>query len=229
MTPIEQAKYNAAKAALNYVKNGMVIGLGTGSTANKAIELLAEKVVDEELNIICIATSRKTEELAKSLKLELRTLDEIKKVDITIDGADEVDGNLNLIKGGGGALFREKLIAKISDKKVIIVDNTKVVDNLGENFPVPIEVVPFSVPVVKPFIERLKATVTLRMINEQPFTTDNGNYILDAKFTRIADPKSLEKKLKMVTGIVEIGLFVDLADIVIIGNPQGSITVKRKK
>ncbi|MFN4133997.1 MAG: ribose-5-phosphate isomerase RpiA, partial [Candidatus Hadarchaeales archaeon] len=221
MNPIEQAKYNAAKEAITYIKNGMIIGLGTGSTANKAMELLAEKIREDKLDIICIATSKKTEQLAKDLKLELTTLDQIEKIDITIDGADEVDPRVNLIKGKGGALTREKILLRAARKVVIVIDETKLVRRLGEKNPVPVEVFPFAVEFASKRLERLGGAPELRKKAGKPVLTDNGNYIIDVWFDGINEPSRLEREINEVPGVVENGIFTVPVDLLIIGGREG--------
>jgi ribose 5-phosphate isomerase A len=213
-------KLLAAEKAVEYVKDGMVIGLGTGSTTEYAIKKIGE-LVKEGLDILCIPTSIRTEELAKKYSISLSTLTEHPRIDLTIDGADEVDPNLNLIKGMGGALFREKVVAKSSDVKIIVVDHTKLVTQLGMKSPLPVEVVPFAYRYCETVLSKLGCIPTLRLINDRPYITDNHNYIIDCKFEVIKDPYELDEKLHATTGIVETGLFIGLADIVLVGTEEG--------
>lgn len=208
--------------AADLVQEGMTVGLGTGSTAYWAIMKLGERV-KEGLRITAIATSKDSESLAKELKIPLVSFGEIDQIDLTIDGADEVDPNLNLIKGGGGALLREKIVAAASKKVVIIVDETKQVKQFGA-FPLPVEVVPFGVESTKAKIEKLGFTVEIRRTEgNDRFTTDNGNLILDCAFDRIEHPESISQDLNGIPGVVENGLFIQMADIVYVGYGNGEI------
>lgn len=210
-------KTPAAKAAVSLVESGMVVGLGTGSTATIAIKLLGQRVKKEGLDIKGIPTSANTAKLAKEVGIPLTTLEHQPSIDIDIDGADEVDPSLHLIKGGGGALLHEKIVAYASKKVVIIVDSSKLVRCLGK-FRLPIELVPFSYGLVKKRITKLKANSELRKHPDgQIFRTDEGNWILDCDFGFIDDPPALAKKLSGIPGIVEHGLFIDLVDVVLVG------------
>ncbi|MET0640693.1 MAG: ribose-5-phosphate isomerase RpiA [Hyphomicrobium sp.] len=219
-------KRQAAEQALAYVEDGMKLGLGTGSTAAKFVELLGAKV-RSGLKIICVPTSEATRAQAAALSIPLTTLDDTPSLDLTIDGADEIDEELRLIKGGGGALLREKIVAVASDRLVIIADNSKRVDILGK-FPLPLEVVPFGLAATQNLIAKLAADsgcegdIRLRPgTNGKPFVTDNGNLILDCAFGAIDDPEALEDALKLVPGLVESGLFLGIADVGIIAGPKG--------
>lgn len=205
----------SAEYSCNYVKNKMIIGLGTGRTVKYVIEKLG-KMVESGIKIKAISSSLKTEILAKKNKIPLTNLNEVSKIDLTIDGADEFDENLNLIKGGGGALFKEKILAYNSKKLIIVVDSDKKVKHLGK-FPLPIEVLPFSWKTTANNLKKLNCKPKLRFKGKTPFKTENGNYILDCKFNRIENPKNLEKKINEIVGVVENGLFIDLADMVIMG------------
>ncbi|MEL6191990.1 MAG: ribose-5-phosphate isomerase RpiA [Bacteroidota bacterium] len=213
----------AAEKAMTLVQDGMTLGLGTGSTAYFFLEELG-KAINDGLKIKGLATSTATEKTAAKFNIPLISLDEVQKLDLTIDGADEIDPRLQLIKGGGGALFREKIIAGISDRVVIIADSSKYHSNLG-HFPLPVEVVPFSWKVSCAGISEMGTEPVLRMENQTPFTTDNGNYILDCQFDSIQEPSELHQQLKMVPGVVETGLFVDMANQVILGAADGSTQV----
>jgi ribose 5-phosphate isomerase A len=212
----EAEKEAAGRAAAKLVREGDIVGLGTGSTAYFAVVALGERV-KSGLKIVGIPTSIATAELARQLGIPLTTLDEHPQIDITIDGADEIDPKLNLIKGGGGALLREKVVASVTKKMVVAVDSTKVVPALGK-FPLPVEIIPFARRVMEKKIASLGAATKLRMRPDgQPFVTDNGNQILDCSFGRIADPAALAGELDGTPGVVEHGLFIGLAELVLVG------------
>jgi ribose 5-phosphate isomerase A len=223
----EEMKRQAAEKAVQYIEDGMVIGLGTGSTVEFAIKKIGE-MVKEGLKIEGIPTSLKTKRLATELKIPLLELDDRIEIDVTIDGADEVDSNLNLIKGGGGALTREKIIAYHSKKVIIIVDETKIVKGLGCDSFLPVEVTKFGWSATKKAIESLGCTGELRKIMDEAFITDNQNYIIDCDFGKIADPEALEKEINNIPGVLENGLFIGLADEVIVGSKQGMMTLERQ-
>ena len=219
-------KLAAAERALVFVESGMRLGLGTGSTAAKFVDLLGVKV-KRGLEVICVPTSEATRMQAAALGIPLATLDEQPFLDLTIDGADELDGDLRLIKGGGGALLREKIVATASDRMIIIADVSKKVQMLGA-FPLPIEVVRFGVTATRNMIEMLAADagcvgeIKLRLGRDnQPFVTDGNNYIFDCAFGRIEDPESLDEALKFIPGVVENGLFLGIADAAVIAGPEG--------
>jgi ribose 5-phosphate isomerase A len=219
-------KRQAAEQALSYVADGMKLGLGTGSTAAKFVELLGARV-RSGLKVVCVPTSEATRAQAAALGIPLTTLDEAPTLDLTVDGADEIDEELRLIKGGGGALLREKIVAVASNQVVIIADNTKRVDVLGK-FALPLEVVPFGLGSTRNLIGRLVADIgldgdiKLRLGTDgKPFVTDNNNHILDCAFGAIDDPEALDDALKLVPGLVESGLFLGIADIGIIAGPKG--------
>ncbi|MGQ0456740.1 MAG: ribose-5-phosphate isomerase RpiA [Hyphomicrobium sp.] len=216
----------AAERALQFVEPGMALGLGTGSTAAKFIDLLGAKV-RAGLDVVCVPTSEATRAQAAGLGIRLTTLDQTPALDLTIDGADEIDDELRLIKGGGGALLREKIVATASNRVVIIADHSKRVETLGA-FPLPLEVVPFGLASTQRLIADLagdcgcEGPITLRSSPAgAPFVTDNGNYILDCAFELIDDPEALEDALKLIPGVVETGLFIGIADIGIIAGPKG--------
>ena len=227
--PVEQEemKKQAAEKAVQYIEDGMVIGLGTGSTVEFAIKKIGE-MVKGGLKIEGIPTSLKTKRLATELKIPLLELDDRIEIDVTIDGADEVDSNLNLIKGGGGALTREKIIAYHSKKVIIIVDETKIVKGLGCDSFLPVEVTKFGWPATKKALEGLGCTGELRKIMDEAFITDNQNYIIDCDFGKIADPEALEKEINNIPGVLDNGLFIGLADEVIVGSKQGMMTLERQ-
>jgi len=217
----------AAEKAVEHVDNGMVIGLGTGSTVKYAIKKLGERV-NTGLKIEGIPTSLRTKKLAKECNIPLVDLNDYAEIDLTIDGADEVDSFLNLIKGGGGALTREKIIAYHSKKEIIVVDETKVVKKLGVDFPVPVEVTKFGWNATKKTLEELGCTTELRTIMDEVYITDNSNYILDCDFGRINEPEVLEKEINSIPGVIENGLFINLADEIIVGSKQGIITLEER-
>jgi len=215
-------KQLAAERAVTYIQDGMIVGLGTGSTAAYAIKKLGARIAEENLQIRAIATSQRSEDLARELNIPIVSFEEIDEIDLTIDGADEVDENLNLIKGGGGALLREKVVATSSRELIVIVDETKLVKRLGK-FPLPVEVVPFALTVVQRKLEHLDCTPNLRMQGDKPYLTDNGNYILDCSFGEIKLAPQLHDAIKAITGVVDNGLFIQLAKTVIAAYADGSI------
>ena len=228
----DQAKFVAAKKACEFVHNGMKLGLGTGSTAAWMVRCLAERVNKEGLKVKGVPTSIQTANLAKKLGIEVITLDTAGQLDLTIDGTDEFDGNLSLIKGAGGALLREKIVASASNKMIVIADDAKGVERLGR-FPLPVEVVNFGFKSSQLLIQALlefqdvdSSIIKTRMAGDLPFVTDEGNHILDLYLGRIGDAAALSLALNQVPGVVENGLFVKLCDVVIVGLADG--TVKEK-
>ena len=224
----EREKGNAASAAMEFVEDGMTLGLGTGSTAKHFVELLADEVADG-LIVRGVPTSEQTRRLAAAHGVPLVPVDQVVQIHLTVDGADEVDANGNLIKGGGGALLREKIIANASDHMVVIADPSKQVERLGA-FPLPVEVTPFGMTITaKKVFDALcasgidKPRVDLRAgTGGQPFVSDGGNHILDCRCGRIPDPEALAARLCAVPGVVEHGLFLAIARTVIIGNEGGA-------
>lgn len=216
----------AAEKAVELIEEGMIVGLGTGSTVKYALKKIGERVSDG-LHIQGIPTSNQTKKLALKYNIPLTSLAEHPEIDLTIDGADELDSDLNVIKGGGGALTREKIIAFHSKKVVIIADDSKVVKSLGIDFPLPVEIVKFSWEATKKSLEAFECECTLRKIFDDPFITDNGNYIIDCEFDRISEPEQLEQEMNMIPGVVENGLFIGLADKAIIGSTQGIMTLEK--
>ncbi len=214
----EKLKQEAAHHAVGFIKSGMVVGLGTGSTAAFAVMRIAERLKSRDLkDIVGIPTSIRTEKLARELEIPLCGLDAQPAIDVTIDGADEVDEDLNLIKGGGGALLREKVVAQASRRNIIVVDESKLSLRLGTRWALPVEVIPFATKAEENFLKSLGASVTLRLGEQgQPYKTDQHNYILDANFGEMADPNRLAAKLNERAGIVEHGLFLGLAGDVIV-------------
>jgi ribose 5-phosphate isomerase A len=222
-TDLDRAKAAAAARAVDAVRPGMRVALGTGSTAAFAVRAIAEQILPSSLD--CVASSLATEALAASLGLAVRPLRGDDRFDLMIDGADEVSDSLDLTKGGGGALLREKLLAELSRELVIIVDPTKLVRHLGERSPIPVEVVPFARPVVAHALEARGYRVAVREApGAQRYRTDNGNEILDVRPSRpIEDPAAVARELATPVGVVETGLFVGLAHRVLVGRPDGTV------
>jgi ribose 5-phosphate isomerase A len=223
---LEKFKREAARRALELVQPGMKLGLGTGSTARHLVELLGERVRGG-LSIVGVPTSETTAGLARAAGISIATLDDYPELDLTIDGADEIDGALRLIKGGGGALLREKIVASASKRMVVIADSTKYVARLGA-FALPIEVVPFGLAATRRHIARASADLDCRGAMELRrsssgglFVTDGGHYILDCAFSAIGDPEALALALQAIPGIVEQGLFIGLASGAILAGPDG--------
>ncbi|GLV64386.1 ribose-5-phosphate isomerase A [Bacillus mycoides] len=213
-------KQLAGEYAADFVKNGMKVGLGTGSTVYWTIQKLGKRV-QEGLSIQAVPTSKETEVLAKQLAIPLISLNETDILDLTIDGADEINNDLQLIKGGGGALLREKIVATSSEKLIIIADESKIVSHLG-TFPLPIEIIPFSWKQTEKKVQSIGCETRLRMKDGGPFITDNGNFIIDCIFTnKILNPNDTNKELKMITGVVETGLFINMTSTAIIGTENG--------
>ena len=232
LSPIDRAKFVAAKRATKYVESGMRVGLGTGSTASWLVKCLGEMVREEGLKITGVPTSTRTAELAREVGIKVVSLDEAKWLDVTIDGADEFDPNLNLIKGGGGAHLQEKIVATASDQMIVITDASKSVETLGA-FPLPLEVIPFGWQTTKTIVEEalvgmdvLGRNVSLRMNGDVPFITDEGNHILDLHLNRIGNARQLSLVLNQIPGVVENGLFIDICDAVVIGYGDGRVEVR---
>jgi len=223
------AKEAAGRAAAERAADGMVLGLGTGSTVWFTLVRLAERIREEGLSVTGVPTSLDTEGKARELGIPLATLGDVAAIDLTIDGADEIDGDFQMIKGGGGALLREKVVASISEREVIVVGRPKVVERLGTTFRLPVEVVPFARPVIARELERLGVEPRVRTADGAPYRTDTGNEILDCAFEGgIADPRGLEAHLAGVPGVVESGLFIDLAHVLVIGDDDGTCEVREK-
>jgi ribose 5-phosphate isomerase A len=217
------AKAAAARRAVTYVQNGMILGLGTGSTAACAIEAIGERIRQEGLRVQGVPTSARSEELARQWNIPIRSLSGSLEIDLTIDGADEVDTALNLIKGGGGALVREKIVAVASRERLIIVDESKQTPVLGA-FPLPVAVIPFGWESTQRQLQALCPDVRLRAASDgSPYRTDDGLYLLDLPMGRIEDPAALEAALKRMVGVVEVGLFVGLTTRLIVGYTDGRI------
>lgn len=229
------SKDAAARAAVALVQPGMRLGLGTGSTAAIFVRRLAQRVAAEGFALRCAATSMATTELATSLGLQVEELDEIGWLDLTIDGADEVDPDLNLIKGGGAAHLREKIVATASDRMVVIADQGKVVNRLGA-FHLPVEVIPFGWQATRTLIQRAlddldlsRRPILLRRRGDAPLLTDEGNHILDLALEAIPDPEALAWRLATIPGMVEHGLFLNICQLAIIGRPDGSVVELRRE
>ncbi|WP_457638283.1 ribose-5-phosphate isomerase RpiA [Oceanithermus sp.] len=224
---VDELKKQAAAAALRYVEPGMTLGLGTGSTARWAVLLLAEKIRSGQLRgVRAVPTSRQTEELARQQGIELVELGP-EGVDLAIDGADEIDPDLTLIKGRGGALLREKIVEAAARRFIVIADSSKKVDLLGTRAPLPVEIARFGWRRTLALVEGLGATANLRENGGQPVVSDNGNYIIDASFGPIGDPAGLEASLKLLPGVFEVGIFRQMADLAIIAGPEGVEEVTR--
>ena len=218
----DELKRAAALRAIEEVEDGMVIGLGTGSTAAFVVEGLALRVA-QGLRVVGIPTSERTAAQARRLGISIATFAEHQRLDLTIDGADEVQlGTLDLIKGLGGALLREKIVAAASDRLVIVVDQEKLVEQLGEHTPVPVEVTPFGWQATAVSLTRLGCAPERRYtVGEQPYVTDGGNFILDCRFGPLADPRAVEKAIALTVGTVESGLFVERSSMVVVASPTG--------
>ena len=218
-------KKAAAEQAVEYVEDGMVLGLGSGTTVYWLLKRLGE-LVDQGLNIKGIPSSLRTEGWAKEFGIPLTDFSEVETLDLAIDGADEIDPNFQLTKGGGGSLVREKLVNAHAKRVIIIADESKMVDHLG-SFPLPVEVVPFAWQRTADKIATLGGTPVLRERNGEAFVSNNGNWILDCSFGRIEDPKALHTELKLLLGVVETGLFIDMTDKVILAGPEGAKVINK--
>lgn len=232
LSPIDKAKFVCARRAALFVESGMRVGLGTGSTAAWLVRCLGEMVREEGLRFKGVPTSTRTAELARQVGIEVISLDEAKWLDLTIDGADELDAEMNLIKGGGGALLQEKIVATASDRMIVIADVGKEVETLGA-FPLPVEVIPFGWQTTQALVEESLVSMdvlgresTLRMNGHVPFVTDEGNHIIDLHLKRIGNPRQLAMVLNQMPGVVENGLFIDICDSVVIGYGDGQVDVR---
>jgi len=227
--PTHDPKEVAGRAAAELVPDGCIVGLGTGSTVHFTLLRLAERMREQDLRILGVPTSLDTERKARELSIPLTTLDEIESIDVTVDGADEIDPRFDMIKGGGGALLREKVVASITRRQIVVVGPAKLVARLGTTFPLPVEVVPFARTTVQRALRRLGADPVLRARDGTPVRTDNGNEVLDARFADgIADAAALERALDAIPGVVESGLFLGLAHVLVIGHPDGRAEVREK-
>ncbi len=228
-TPVIDPKAVAGRAAADLVPDGAVVGLGTGSTVHFVLLRIAERMRGEGLRILGVPTSLDTERKARELSIPLTTLDDIESIDVTVDGADEIDPRFDMTKGGGGALLREKVVASITKRQIAVVGANKIVERLGTTFPLPVEVVPFARGVVRRALLQLGAEATLRSRDGVAVRTDNGNEILDARFVDgIADTAAMERSIDRIPGVVESGLFVGLAHVLVIGHPDGRVEVRHK-
>ena len=227
MADLERMKQLACQRAAQEVQDGMVLGLGTGSTVYYFLQELG-RMVREGIHMTGVPTSIRTADLATQLAIPLTTLDDQPHLDLAVDGADEVDANLNLVKGAGGALLREKIIAASADRFVVVVDDGKVVTQLGERYPLPVEVVPFGHNPAIRALEGLGARVTLRRGTDgQTWVSDNGNYILDCHFGPIPDPVALQKELLAIPAVVDSGLFLNMTEMAIVGQADGVRLLQR--
>jgi len=225
MDSSDTLKRAAAEEAVKQIKDGMIVGLGTGSTAKHAVDVIGQRVA-QGLRVVGIPTSERTAEQARGLKIPLATFAEHSKLDVAIDGADEVEvGPLNLVKGLGGALLREKIVAGAASRFIVIVDESKLVEHLGTHAPLPIEVIPFGWEVTARKLRQLGGDPKMRMNADKPYITDGGHYILDTSFGPIKNAAELQSQLDGVVGVVEHGLFVGMTSMVIIGTPQGIKTL----
>ena len=229
--PVKVMKQEVGKAAAARVQSGAIVGLGTGSTTAYAIEYLGQRIKSGELkDILGIPTSFQASVLAKQYGIPLTTLDEVDHIDIAIDGADEVDPQKNLIKGGGAAHTREKVVDALADLFIVVVDSSKLVDKLGSTFLLPVEVIPMAMTPVMRAIEKLGGKPELRMGVKKagPVITDQGNMVIDVKFDSIDDPAELEKTLNNIPGVLENGLFVGVTDIVLVGEVKDGLPSVRE-
>ena len=226
----ENAKKAAAMTAVEHIENGFAIGLGSGTTIAYALQELGRRKREEKLNIVGVPTSYQAFQLAIKHKIPLTTLDEHPCLYVTIDGADQVDEKLNMVKGMGGAMTREKIVASASRLNVIVVDETKLAKKLGQNQPVPVEVMPFAMPTVGAKLRELGGKPVLREAERKlgPVVSDNGNFIFDVDFGPISEPKEMNHALKAIPGVVETGLFVEMADVVYVGLREGVRKLKRQ-
>lgn len=226
---IDTLKQAAADAAADLLQDGMIVGLGSGTTAALAVSAIGRRVA-AGLKIVGIPTSEKTAEQARRLNIPLTTLEEHPAIDVTIDGADEVEtGTLNLIKGGGGNLLREKIVAVATTRMIVVVDARKIVDELGAHWAVPVEVVPFGWTTTAKRLENIGAQPSLRKLADgKPMVTDGGHYILDCTFGPIRSPKSLQASLDSIVGLVEHGLFIGIASQALVGGPSGVTSLYRR-
>jgi len=232
LSPLDKARFAAARRATEHVESGMRVGLGTGATSGWMIRCLGERVRDGKLKIRGVPTSVRTAELARQVGIELVDLNDVGRLDLVIDGADEFDRDFNLVKGGGGALLREKIVASASDRMIVIADAAKEVAALGA-FPLPVEVVPFGWRTTRALIgealvgqDAMGRKATLRMDGDAPFVTDEGNRIVDLRLGKISDPRRLSLAINRIPGVVDNGLFIDLCDMIVIGHADGRIETR---
>ena len=227
---VELGKRSAAAKAIEYVKNGMTLGLGTGSTASYFIEFLAERISREGLQVLCVPTSKTTLDQAASLKIPLTSLEKVDTLDLVVDGADEFDHDLNMIKGGGGALLQEKIVATASKRMVVITDSSKESSSLG-TFDLPVEIIRFGANSTKDHVKKALENMGHKDVviryrknkNNENFVTDEGHLIIDLILKKINDPDRLQRQLIKCVGVVETGLFIGMAHKIIVGNSDGSV------
>jgi ribose 5-phosphate isomerase A len=221
MSEIHPAKLRAAEAASGLVEEGMIVGLGSGTTATALVRFLGRRVAAEGLQFEGVATSAATAELARSLGIALRDLDDVEKLDLNLDGADEIDGAFRMIKGRGGALLREKVVVSAASRRVTVITADKRVEELGRRMPVPVEVSPFGLRHTERHLRELGARTALRLgPDSSPFVTDGGNRIVDCQFAQVDDPETLDLCLRRVVGVFETGLFLGLCDLIVVGHPD---------
>lgn len=219
LTDVDVKKKVVGEKAVEYIQDGMILGLGSGSTVYWMMKKLGE-LIERGLKVRGVPSSFRTEAWAKEFGIPLVSFSDAHQLDLAIDGADEVDSNVNLIKGGGGSLLREKLVDEAANQLIIVVDDSKLVETLG-NFPLPVEVVPFGWENTARKIAKLECIPRIRMDNDEIFVTDNGNYILDCKFRSIINPIELHHQLKLTLGVIETGLFINMTDKVIVAEEKG--------
>lgn len=227
MNSMDKQKKAVGEKAVEYVQDGMALGLGSGSTVYWMLKKLGERV-NEGLKIQGVPSSIRTENWAREFGIPLTSLSEVRRLDLAIDGADEVDPDFNLIKGGGGSLLREKLVNDAADRLIIVADESKLVKKLGA-FPLPVEIVPFGWENTAEKIAALQCTLKLRKKEGEVFVTNNGNFILDCSFQTIPDAQLLHQNLKMILGVVETGLFINMADMVLVGKEDGIEILEKSK
>ena len=228
MSEQDPAKLRAAAAAAQHVEAGMIVGLGTGTTASLMVKQLGARVEGESLRFVGVATSAATTALARSVGIALRELDEVDTIDLNLDGADEIDGQFRMVKGHGGALLREKIVASAARRHVAIITADKRVERLGTKMPIPVEVSPFGLRHIERHLRELGAATTIRTDPAGAlFVTDGGHQIIDCHFARIDDPEALEQRIKSIAGVFETGLFVNLCDVIIVGHADRVETIER--
>jgi ribose 5-phosphate isomerase A len=224
---LDSPKALAAKTAAGLIEDGMKVGLGSGSTAALMVRFLAGRLADEGLRIVAVATSRATAELAASLGIPLRELDDLSHLDLNLDGADEIDPQFRMIKGRGGALLREKIVASASTRRVTIITSDKRVERLGLTVPIPVEVSPFGMTHTEQHLQKLGATTTIRKSSDgSMFSTDGGNAIIDCQFAEPIEPETLDSQLQRLAGVLDTGLFIGLCDVLVVANTHDVETIQ---
>lgn len=219
-----ELKKVAGKKAVEYIKDGMILGLGTGTTAYYLIREVG-KLVKSGMNLKAVATSKATEQLAKEFNIPLVDIDDIDRIDLAIDGVDEIDSEFNAIKGGGGALFREKIVATLADEVIWIMDNSKLVESIG-TFPLPVEILPYGYKQIIKRLNEYSLNPVLRIKDNEIFITDNGNYIVDLHIGDGLDIKAVYDKVMKITGVLEVGLFINMCRYIILGTDEGAKVIK---